>query len=48
MVGGDFVQGNETDLWLLLKAFLPKILVLWSTMTFCHNEILLKFFEKKE
>ena len=28
--------------------FLPKILILWSSMTFCHNEIILKLFEKRE
>jgi hypothetical protein len=48
MIGGDFAQGPETDLWLLFKAFLPKILILWSAMTLSHNEIILKFFEKKE
>lgn len=48
MIGGDFIQGNDLDLWLLFLAFLPKILILWSTITFCHHEILLKFFEKKE
>jgi hypothetical protein len=41
-------KGNEVNVIQICLTFLPKILILWSSMTFCHNEIMLKLFEKKE
>lgn len=32
----------------LLLAFLPKILILWASVSFVHNEVILRLHEKKE
>ena len=42
-LGLGFVQGNEV--LSLMWHFFPKILILWSAVTFCHNEIILDLFE---
>ena len=41
-------KGNEVQLYQTTLTFLPKVLILGSAMAFCHAQILLRLFEKRE
>ena len=45
-VGLEIVQGG--NIMQLVAVFLPKILILWASVSFVHNEVILKLHEKKE
>lgn len=45
-VGLEIVQGGNISQ--LAVVFLPKILILWASVSFVHNEVILRLHEKKE
>lgn len=45
-IGLEIVQG--ADIVQLVTVFTPKILILWASVSFVHNEVILKLHEKKE
>jgi len=47
-IGFNVSESHDDINWNIFHYFLPKIVILWSAMTFLHNEIIFDFYYKKE